>query len=665
MKTVEHQWSVPDWRRAAAIGTICACASAGIAQSAAATLDGLHMAMAPGSSPAAPVETLVVSNLCLYVGAGATPSPWLPTGPFEARVVGDLNLELRGDYQFHVESAGRFTLTLNETNVISAGGAPGSNEWSAPIRLRKGPNSIRATLSRRHSEEAFFRVQWKGRGVSPGPVPITAMKRTLDDTMAASLETSASVQRGRDLFLRYRCGKCHAPETRDAVPEIAMDAPSFEDLGRRRREDWVRQWILDPPSMRATATMPRMVRGSAAGDEARAMAAWLGSLRSATPEPSPTGNAGVGRALFETLQCATCHTAPGAPQTTNQISMSGVRAKFGSVGWLADYLQRPHAQFVWNPMPDFRLSAAEAGHLATWIFGTEPPAPGASVDAKEDWVRRGKEWVETRGCLACHAGPAVTQYRAKTLAALPTDWTQGCISDTAVSDARVPQYQFTELERADLRAFGRSDRRSLERHVPADFARRWVAALRCDECHVKIPGIPGLAQSGEKLRADWTQRLLSGAIGDKPRPWIQARMPSFPAYAVGLSEGLAAMSGFSTEPVVEGPVDDALAMQGRTLVSAGGFSCVSCHAIGPLGASAVFEAPGVNFIYVAERLRYGYFERWVRNPQSIDPVTKMPLYFDEDGNSALADFFSGDGPKTIQALWHYMRQGRKMAPPVP
>ncbi|MBL9135951.1 MAG: c-type cytochrome [Verrucomicrobiales bacterium] len=631
----------------------------------AATLNGLRLTVAGGLSNAAPpVEVSVISNLCLHVGDGKTPSPWLGIGPFEASIAGDLNLELRGDYQFHVESAGQFALSVNGTNVLADVSAAGSNGWSAPIRLRKGPNALRATLSRERTEEAFFRVQWKGRGLSPGPVPMTALTVNLDGESESQRDASAAVRRGRDLFLRFRCGKCHVPEQRTAVPEMAMDAPSFEDLGRRRRADWVQRWILDPRSLRPTSTMPRMARGAAANEEARAMAAWLGSLRSTESEPSATGNIGVGRALFETLQCGTCHTAPGAAVESGQLSLSGVRDKFSSVGWLSAYLQKPHTQFAWNPMPDFRLSTAEAGHLAAWMFGDPPPAPSSVGATTGDEVRRGKEWVEARGCLACHNGPGTDQLRAKPVAALPSEWIQGCLSDTPPADSKVPHYALTAAERSDLRAFGRSDRRSLDRHVPSDFARRWTAALRCDECHVKISGIPGLALVGEKLRPDWTHRLLSGGVDEKPRPWIQARMPAFPAYAAGLSEGLAAITGFSTAPTIEPPLDESMAAQGRTLVSAGGFSCVSCHAIGSLGASAVFEAPGVNFIYVAERLRRGYFDRWVRNPQSIDPVTKMPLYFDEDGNSALTDFFGGDGPKTLEALWHYIRQGRKMAPPV-
>ena len=41
----------------------------------------------------------------------------------------------------------------------------------------------------------------------------------------------------------------------------------------------------------------------------------------------------------------------------------------------------------------------------------------------------------------------------------------------------------------------------------------------------------------------------------------------------------------------------------------------------------------------------------------------MPAYFDEEGRSALAEVLEGDGPKTIRALWEYIRLGSKMPKP--
>jgi len=94
----------------------------------------------------------------------------------------------------------------------------------------------------------------------------------------------------------------------------------------------------------------------------------------------------------------------------------------------------------------------------------------------------------------------------------------------------------------------------------------------------------------------------------------------------------------------------------------GGFSCVSCHSVGPQEALEVFEGEGINFAYSAERLLPQYYRRWMRNPLSIDPQTKMPAYF-EDGKSPLTDLLDGDAEKQIDALWHYLRLGSKMPPP--
>jgi cytochrome c peroxidase len=100
------------------------------------------------------------------------------------------------------------------------------------------------------------------------------------------------------------------------------------------------------------------------------------------------------------------------------------------------------------------------------------------------------------------------------------------------------------------------------------------------------------------------------------------------------------------------------------LVSAnGGFACTSCHSVGDFGATQVFEAPGINLAHSHERLQPDFFRRWLRSPPSIDSNSKMPAYFDEEGRSALADVLEGDGPKTIRAVWEYLRLGDKMPKP--
>jgi hypothetical protein len=71
----------------------------------------------------------------------------------------------------------------------------------------------------------------------------------------------------------------------------------------------------------------------------------------------------------------------------------------------------------------------------------------------------------------------------------------------------------------------------------------------------------------------------------------------------------------------------------------------------------------VNFAYTGERLQRAYYERWMRSPLRVDPASKMPVYFEEEGKSLLTDVLDGDSAKQLDAVWQYFRLGRKMPPP--
>ena len=86
-------------------------------------------------------------------------------------------------------------------------------------------------------------------------------------------------------------------------------------------------------------------------------------------------------------------------------------------------------------------------------------------------------------------------------------------------------------------------------------------------------------------------------------------------------------------------------------------------AAGSFAAQQVFESNGLNLAYTGERILKPYYHRWLRNPLRIDPVTKMPVYFDNEGKSPLADIYEGDGTKQIEAIWQYIRLGNKMPSP--
>jgi mono/diheme cytochrome c family protein len=142
-------------------------------------------------------------------------------------------------------------------------------------------------------------------------------------------------------------------------------------------------------------------------------------------------------------------------------------------------------------------------------------------------------------------------------------------------------------------------------------------------------------------------------------------MPSFAARAQLLAEGLAEEHGCAPTLAPDPPPDAQASEIGRQLCSKipnQGFSCVQCHAVAASPPVSPFEAPSINFVYVADRLRHDYYLRWVLNPQRIDPNTKMPRFSDDEGKTGLAAM-DNDATKQFEAIWQYMLEREQIKPP--
>ncbi len=328
----------------------------------------------------------------------------------------------------------------------------------------------------------------------------------------------------------------------------------------------------------------------------------------------------------------------------------------------------PEADYAWTRMPNFKFRPDEAVQLAAFLNSVADKPADVFSPTDSAIIERGKKLAQTRGCLNCHTLKLENQFTTKSLAGLmPDKWQSGCLADKPSDDSKSPQFAFIAEEREALRVFVATDRASLTQHVATEFAERQSRLLNCRECHGKVEGIPPFDILGEKLKPEWAAKFIAGEVSYKPRPWLESRMPAFARRAEVLAEGLAMQHGYPPHTAAEPPIDMDAAKVGQKLVSAaGGFSCVTCHGVGDAGANQVFETPGLNLAHSGERLLRPYFQRWVRNPVQIDPATKMPVYFDENGRSPLTDFYDGDGVKTIDAIWQYLRLGEKMSsPPMP
>ncbi|MEW6307101.1 MAG: c-type cytochrome [Verrucomicrobiota bacterium] len=605
-------------------------------------------------------DTAVAGSVSLYVPAGQAVSPFVGPGKFTAEWSGYASADLRDSFTFQAELSGAVKVEVNGAIALDVSGTGNATEPGKPVRLNKGTNAFKVTFTSPDQGDAFLRLFWSSPDVPWEPVPATSVSRDAEQPEAAK---GQALRLGRELIVEHRCAKCHVTAG-NAIPELAMDAPAFDGIGSRRGLDWMADWIADPRGQRPTAHMPKMFHGAQAKDDARAAAAYLASLKdtSAGAGADPAPNlAAAGKELFATLHCVACHNAPDdAKQEPARVSLKHVRRKFPA-GQLVAFLQKPDAHYAWIRMPDFKLAKDEADKLGAYLISAaEAPKPGAAPDAA--LVARGKQLVQSSGCLNCHGHKLENSFKAKSLAELAAaNWKSGCLAEA--EGAKAPFYAFKAEERAALQAFAATDRTSLTRHVGREAAERLTRNLNCAECHGKFDGFPALHILGGKFKPEWSEAFIAGKVGYKPRPWIEARMPAFAQYAAILAPGMAMQHGYAPKAPAEPPVNPEAAQLGLKLIGVdGGFSCIACHAVKDLGATQVFESAGVNLAYSGERLLPQYFQRWLTNPLRIDPQTKMPVYFDQ-GRSPLTDYFEGDANKQIDALWQYFRLGDKMPLP--
>lgn len=646
-------------------GCLWLCASLSGISRAQELKQGLEVTFANRDQPSW-TETAIWPQLAIYVPAGEVPAPFIRPGAFGATWSGFLTVELRGEYRFQAELNGALKLRINDAVVLDVAKQGELSGLSAAVKLKKGTNSIYAELTSAPAGDSYLKVTWVAENGVPAPIP----EALFSFRSSQELAHSDRLRKGRELFLQHRCARCHqdAPGASPS-PESEAMGPSLKRIGSRLRASWLADWIKDPKAQRSTALMPIVFHGSKSADEASSVAAFLASLREDPVEQQKLETSDEqrdrGKKLFESFHCDACHLV-SEPAKADRIhmSLSHVGDKF-QPGQLVRYLQNPEAHYSWTRMPNFNLSAEEAGQLAAFLI--PPKSPGQSRLASSDPTRieQGKQLVQSSGCLSCHELKLENRFKSRSLDRFTTEsWKRGCMAEGPATVSGVPFFDFSTEQKESLRSFGTVARNFLRRDVPVEFLQRHTKALLCQECHGKLDGFPALERINGKLRPEWCEAFIAGRLAYRPRPWLAARMPAFPAYATGLARGLAMQNGFPPATPPDPSPDLEMAQAGHRLVgSDGGLSCIACHAVGSVAATQVFENAGINLAYSSSRLQKSYFERWLRNPLSIDPVSKMPSFFDEELRSPLGTFYDGDGRKQIEAIWQYLLLRDKMPPP--
>lgn len=599
--------------RLAALLVLLAMAAMAAPESGAERATGLRCRAGDGRREA--VFAVAAPHLALDPGQSVHPQ----LGPaFTARWEGGLRIDRAGSYTLRAEPA---RIYLDDAE---AGGRA--------VALAAGVRRLRIELDR-PAGPVRLRLEWESEHFPREPVP-SAVLSLPEEGSPAGEATTRALERGRLWFETYRCAACH-----DSGPLLRPPpGSSLDGAGDRFTAAWMHRWLEHPDRLRDGAAMPALPLG----EQDRAdLVAWLDGLRTAGgPAPAPGRNlseaaAGEGRALFERVGCAACHSEPA-------LALEGTGAKWKSPGALAAFLRNPLRFHPDGRMPDQALRPEEADALAAWLM-RPGPADGGNETGRTgpagDPVR-GLALARSGGCLNCHSvsddkGRVKGTMKAAPLAALARA-DAGCLADAAVAPA--PRFAFAPGQREDLRAFVASPDLSA---APARDLERLVTSLRCASCHERDgvapahlppgPLPPSLTLAGDKLRPAWLERVLGGER-KRIRPWLDLRMPHYGGRAAELAAGLAAATGRGPGEEEEKPggnarpsLEEMRRGVARLGIGEGGLGCIQCHDF--RDRPAISDLRGPDLTEMGARLRDDWLRRWLRDPQRISPGTAMPAFF--------------------------------------
>ncbi|MBI4816082.1 MAG: c-type cytochrome [Deltaproteobacteria bacterium] len=435
--------------------------------------------------------------------------------------------------------------------------------------------------------------------------------------------TAELAERGRRIFDGVGCRGCHTLGLDDAddlsIGEdpaasdddfFGEDPPSVEArepidfapaLGRVRARvtyEFLVEWIHDPQSYWAGATMPRFRLSRA---EAAAVAAFLVRLSDEAPPADPAellpplkpALVARGKALIRQYGCNGCHEIRG---------FEGLSA----------------------PGPDLSDYGQKAVH--EMYFGDDPPSR----------AQRSYESY-TRTKLS-----APRFYRGKSVEPVMPDFG---LSDEEVTELLVSLRALT-TDRVAL---------SFQARPPPSRGAELLSTYNCGGCHTlgahtgdisryyqdQRLAPPTLKGEGARVQPEWLFRFL---LSPRPlRPWLQLRMPTF---SLSESDARAIVRHFSAEAGLRPsfrfrhtqPYTKERAALGVELFTR--LKCFTCHKVdGSPGTDDGNLAPDLRL--ARERLDAAWVLGFLDDPGALLPGTSMPQFF-PPGTSRYPDVLGGE-----------------------
>jgi len=174
---------------------------------------------------------------------------------------------------------------------------------------------------------------------------------------------------------------------------------------------------------------------------------------------------------------------------------------------------------------------------------------------------------------------------------------------------------------------------------------------------------PVLVGEGKKVQSAWLFQFLRAPV--TLRPWLEVRMPTFPFSDSELNDLVAYFALRDGEPFPFESIPERepayLAEMERThgryfetaeaLFNDKDVNCVSCHVRGSITPEGDPAGWAPDLARAKERLSPRWIREWLKNPQEVQPGTKMPRF---PWGETYPGAFAGDAAAQIEAIKDYL-----------
>ncbi|MBI3195241.1 MAG: c-type cytochrome [Ignavibacteriae bacterium] len=512
----------------------------------------------------------------------------------------------------------------------------------------------------------------------------------------------------KQILFEAGCFGCHEIKGFTDIPKIG---PEINQLAAKASAEWLFRWVRNPRDYNPHTRMPNFRFDDEQAEAITAYLTSISKESNYTVAKgsSSGGNSDKGKLLVETVGCNGCHVVGDDTRMRQARGLSfDIAPELSRVGskvdadWAFHWIKNPRQFRSDARMPSLRLTDSEAKDIVAYLMTLKDDRTfeqkTLDLDNPEK-IKKGDKLIREFGCAGCHSikgmeregkvSVALSNFGRKRVDELDfgdtkvphtwDDWTFNKIKDARVYTtdkiiSKMPVFAFSDSEMIALRTLLRgmtkeqpepNYQRAFDKNMQSiEAGRRMTGYYNCINCHqieelggsikamLEDEGLapPLLRPEGAKVQEPWLHEFLK--IPSTIRPWLNIRMPSF---ALKDSEITVISKYFLAIQKKELELRDYKGFERNPELVTGGkklfddFQCLSCHTTGtiPEGKSPAELAP--NLLLAKNRLKPEWIAEWLKNPEGIQPGTRMPGYF-PDLLSPDPETFGGDAIKQMHAL---------------